>query len=396
MQGISFLAGNVIRFGLAGSLGVCLERRNRLILGGILSLVTALHLIFTVSPAVGVILLLLLGFISAQLTIEWACWFVRCAEPYIPLAISIIGANGLLIVLMLPVPPLILLPFLIALPFISSVMLPLADASTRTALVEPDKSSAVKSLWALAAFGVVVYFIGGVWFRIYAVPSFPYSTNLAIFDTVCYIVGIAGLAWWLRGKRDLAPVAAVTLSALGLGLIFAQSTSHSLARVLLSIGLAGADYYFWLALWVLSRYISSNRIFGWGLGFSLVQIAIATLFDMFGLLQGYDRQTLFFVALGVTMILLPVIFSSRFRVETISPPEISMLEVAANLTESESKVFALLALGKSDQEMADELYISRHTVKFHVRNILHKFDAPNRKVLLSRLSAAKGQPTRRT
>lgn len=341
-------------------------------------------------------MLLLLGFISAQLTIEWARWFVRCADPYIHLAISIIGANVLLILLMLPVSSLVLLPVLIALPFISSVMLPLADASTHTALIEPAKPSATKSLWAIAAFGVVVYFIGGVWFRIYAVPSFPYSTNLAVFDTVCYIAGIAGLAWWLRGKRDLAPIAAVTLSSLGLGLIFAQSTSHTFARVLLSIGLAGADYYFWLTLWVLSRYISPHRTFAWGLGFSLVQIAIATLFDMYGLLQGYDRQTLFFVALGVTMILLPVIFSSRFRVDTYSPPEISLIEVAADLTESESKVFALLALGKSDQEMANELYISRHTVKFHVRNILHKFDAPNRKVLLSRLNTAKGQPIRRS
>ncbi|MDP3486776.1 MAG: helix-turn-helix transcriptional regulator [Bacillota bacterium] len=189
-------------------------------------------------------------------------------------------------------------------------------------------------------------------------------------------------------------MATVTLSALGLGLVFAQSTSHTLARGLLSVGLAGADYYFWLALWVLSRYISPHRTFGWGLGFSLVQIAIATLFDMLGLLQGYDRQTLFFVALGVTMILLPVIFSSRFQVETNSPPEISSLEAAANLTEAESKIFMLLARGKSDQEIAGELYISRHTVKFHVRNILHKFNVPNRKVLLSRLSIVKGDPTR--
>ena len=280
---------------------------------------------------------------------------------------------------------------------ISSALLPSANTSIPTPFIEPDKSSITKSLSALAAFGIVVYFVGGVWFRVYAVPSFPYSTNLAIFDTVCYILGIIGLAWWLRGKQNLAPIAAVTLSALGLGLVFAQSTSHTLARGLMSVGLAGADYYFWLALWVLARYLPAHRTFGWGLGFSIVQIAIATLFDMFGLLQGYDRQILFFVALGVTMILLPVIFSSRFQVEANSPPDdVSPLEVTANLTEAESKVFALLALGKSDQEMADELYISRHTVKFHVRNILHKFDAPNRKVLLSRLNTPKGRPIRRT
>lgn len=394
VQGMGFLAGSIIGFVLAGSFDVTLGRRSYQALGGTLSLVTAINFIFTLPPLAGVLSLLILGFIGAQFVIEWARWFVRCSDPYISLAIAIVGANLLLMVLMLPVTPTILLPLLIALPLIASIMLPQTDARIRAPLMEPDKSSVTKSVGALAAFGVVVFFIGGVWFRVYAVPSFPYSTNLVMFDTVCYIVGVAGLAWWLRGKQDLAPIATVTLSALGLGLVFAQSTSHTLARGLLSVGLAGADYYFWLALWVLSRYISPHRTFGWGLGFSLVQIAIATLFDMLGLLQGYDRQTLFFVALGVTMILLPVIFSSRFQVETNSPPEISSLEAAANLTEAESKIFMLLARGKSDQEIAGELYISRHTVKFHVRNILHKFNVPNRKVLLSRLSIVKGDPTR--
>ena len=390
VQGMSFLVGNIIGFVIAGSFNVPLCRRTRLILPGTLSSLTAINFLFALPPFAALLLLFLLGLITAQLIVEWARWFVRCSDPYIPLAISIVGANLLLILFMLPLPIYLLLPVLIGLPLVASIMLPSINASNPTPLIDPDKSSVTKSLGALAAFGIVVFFVGGVWFRVYTVPSFPSSTSLAIFDNFCYILGIVGLAWWLRGKQDLAPIAAVTLSALGLGLVFAQSTSHTLARVLMSLGLAGGDYYFWLALWVLSRYLPAHRTFGWGLGFSLLQIAIATLFDMFGLLQGYDRQTLLFVAMGVTMILLPVIFSSRFQVETNAPPDVLPLEIAANLTESESKVFALLALGKSDQEMADELYISRHTVKFHVRNILHKFDAPNRKVLLSRLNTPTG------
>jgi len=174
-----------------------------------------------------------------------------------------------------------------------------------------------------------------------------------------------------------------------LGLLFAQTTTHTLARVLLSIGLAGADYYYWLALWVLAKYLPVRRVFAWGLGFSLVQIAMATFFDMYGLVRGYSRQTFFMVALGVTMVLLPVIFSTRFSVTKAAPPEDDTLDIPASLTEAESKVFALLAQGAGDQQIADELFISRHTVKFHVRNILHKFDVPNRKVLLSRLKVSK-------
>ena len=48
------------------------------------------------------------------------------------------------------------------------------------------------------------------------------------------------------------------------------------------------------------------------------------------------------------------------------------------LTSRELEVLKLVAKGKSNREIADELYISENTVKNHVRNILEKLHLHSR------------------
>lgn len=50
----------------------------------------------------------------------------------------------------------------------------------------------------------------------------------------------------------------------------------------------------------------------------------------------------------------------------------------AELTEREMEVFRLLAQGKSNQEIADQLFIGIKTVKFHVTNLLAKLGVEDR------------------
>ena len=54
------------------------------------------------------------------------------------------------------------------------------------------------------------------------------------------------------------------------------------------------------------------------------------------------------------------------------------LEYPDGLTQREVEVLRLIALGKSNQEIAEELFISLRTVANHVTNILNKTSAPNR------------------
>jgi DNA-binding NarL/FixJ family response regulator len=49
-----------------------------------------------------------------------------------------------------------------------------------------------------------------------------------------------------------------------------------------------------------------------------------------------------------------------------------------NLTQREIEVLMLIADGKNNREIADELYISEKTVKNHVSNIFKKIDVSDR------------------
>lgn len=57
--------------------------------------------------------------------------------------------------------------------------------------------------------------------------------------------------------------------------------------------------------------------------------------------------------------------------------------ITMNLTKKEAQVFALILEGKSNQEIANELYTSINTTKTHVAHILKKMKAKNRIELIT-------------
>ena len=50
----------------------------------------------------------------------------------------------------------------------------------------------------------------------------------------------------------------------------------------------------------------------------------------------------------------------------------------AGLSEREVEVMRLLGLGRTNQQIADELFISLNTISYHLRNIFAKTGASNR------------------
>jgi len=50
----------------------------------------------------------------------------------------------------------------------------------------------------------------------------------------------------------------------------------------------------------------------------------------------------------------------------------------AGLTERETEVLRLVAAGKSNKQIADELFVSAKTVSVHVSNVLAKFGVSSR------------------
>lgn len=65
---------------------------------------------------------------------------------------------------------------------------------------------------------------------------------------------------------------------------------------------------------------------------------------------------------------------TRMLVRAVAQPH----RLGHDLTEREQEVLRLLVVGLSNGQIADQLVISRNTVRHHVRNILAKLDASNR------------------
>jgi DNA-binding NarL/FixJ family response regulator len=73
--------------------------------------------------------------------------------------------------------------------------------------------------------------------------------------------------------------------------------------------------------------------------------------------------------------------ASKILMEFTHPTEDSNAHInlgVEKLTEREKKVLELVALGKTNPEIAEELYLSENTIKKHIHNILTKLQLKNR------------------
>jgi DNA-binding NarL/FixJ family response regulator len=73
---------------------------------------------------------------------------------------------------------------------------------------------------------------------------------------------------------------------------------------------------------------------------------------------------------------------AEFAHREVTPSAASSTDVLEALTDREREVFALVAQGMSNQELADQLHMSAATAKTHVSRILMKLDARDRAQLV--------------
>ena len=65
---------------------------------------------------------------------------------------------------------------------------------------------------------------------------------------------------------------------------------------------------------------------------------------------------------------------------------VDQIAAERNLSPRESEVYTYLVQGYGGERIAEELCISYHTVRAHVRNIYRKLDVHSREELLDRIS----------
>ncbi len=438
----------------------------------------------------------LLGFSAAVVILAWTSRFTAFDEPLPVLAIAMTGANLIVAVTGIPrflsvKPALIILALIAAAGIINTTLSQLPKAfikfnvttlgkkreqernknNERSAEANRQKkypaNTQVKPfILTLGAFAMATFFAGGIW---YSTLSEQFYINLPVWgglvDSLTYCFAIVFLA---QGAIRLQPslLASFSLSGLGTGLLAAmmcifapdQPAYRYLFHFLMLTGLAAADLFYWYGLWVVGQVYGGRRVFGLGLGFSLLLIAFSVIFEQINLIRPllYNPYSLI-LGTAILILMTPLVlrcplppstgtiitpknnkeqayagikeetkakagkeveaekkasvcsskdcFPSK-ATENCEPHPVQLTAeistrpafgtnddepvVPANnlpnvdiLTPAEKRIYLLLLQGIKDVEMAERLHISRHTVKFHVRNILRKYNVANRNKLLS-------------
>jgi DNA-binding CsgD family transcriptional regulator len=377
------------------------DRRLNLAAGGVIGVLTLAYVPLPRLWGLDLVVMVLLGLVSAYLVLAWASWFTGTEAPLQVLVIAMVGANLLNTVVKLPAAlPLPLAYVLVSALALAGVFSFVSRAEPERHIeVAPDNAPILTSVVrGLAAFAVATYFVGGIWYRVIIVPTFLGPGWEASLSTLLYAIAVLLVAYLARDGQP-GNLALFCLSALGIGLLIAATDPRTPATTLayhvaLSTGLAAGDLFYWYALWRVAKYFGGRRTFGMGLGFSLVLMALAVIIVKVGGPVYTRPLPLLRAAIGMIFLMIPLVFRHPLQlVDSLrdSQPAPSPT-LPPGLTVMEGKVYAMLIQGCTDMEMAERLFISKHTVKFHVRNILRKAGAANRKQLLLRQSALERRP----
>jgi DNA-binding CsgD family transcriptional regulator len=363
--------------------------------GGIIAALTVVYVLFNRNLWLDILIMAVFGLTAAYLVLAWVCWFASAGDPLVVLALAMAGANLIYAGISMPG------GLSLHASFILVVVLAVAGILSMETKEQPLKHRDTKEsknpsqiIIMLAAFAVAAYFVGGIWYRVFTVPEFATPDWDIALNSLMYVAAILFLASLARGGQP-GNLAFFSLSSLGIGLLIAASQPVTIVivfayHVALGMGLAAADLFYWYALWSVGKIFGIRRTYGYGLGFSLLLIALSVIIAQAGRPDHSVPVMLLMVAVGVIFLMIPLIFRRPFQfVEwpfsemAAESPGNHASSPPVQLTQMESKVFEFLMVGASDAEISEKLIISKHTVKFHVRNILRKTGASNRKILLS-------------
>ncbi|MFZ5816155.1 MAG: LuxR C-terminal-related transcriptional regulator, partial [Bacillota bacterium] len=369
--------------------------------GGVLTLVTLLFPLLSAAPALQGIVIAASGLLAAYLVLSWCPSLSRSKDALTALALAMVLANLIVGAANFPLsaPIRVGWELLALLPLFAAYRIAVHSDPAGEELLPAVASpvSMKEAALPLAAFALADYFVGGIWYQA-AIGGAPVaSVWWPAIESLLSSLGI--LLFYLRVRHDsVETLVRYALSLLGLGLLLAAAGPTGplgviAYRGLLLLGLVAGDLFYWHQLWRLGETYGVRRTMGLGLGGSLWLIGTATLVTRTGSLSLLPGPLFLLIGAAILFLAIPLIFRYRLP-ETVHPTPEALpgqpFRIPEGLTAAEVAIYPLLLSGASDQEIAARLVVSKHTVKFHVRNILHKAGVANRRELLSRLLA--GEP----
>ncbi len=347
-------------------------------------------------------LMMLSGMATAGPTLAWAAFLADTQKRVLPFVVGVVGANVLCYVATTAADS---LPGSYAVLILTAGLFVSASITLdkKAAVINDDSPQPWRFLWPLLLFILVSSYVGGLLYGA-IIPAVEGWEGLGWLSFWPYIAAfiVAGL---LASRRyELLPAVTLTLYGLAfLPLALLESAKFAFpwltGFVGIMIGAAFADAFIWLALiYLASR--GHRRVISAGLALNVLAIGTVSVLSDLAVMGSPDRMpTASLITAGLLFVLIPVIITRLAPSQGYpsQPPaeqpsgtvdilkQVARPDVVDALTDAEKNVCELLLAGKTNRDIAESLFISINTVKFHVRNILRKSGCANRKVLIGKL-----------
>ncbi|KUO67285.1 MAG: hypothetical protein APF84_09675 [Gracilibacter sp. BRH_c7a] len=393
------------------------------------------------SMIIDIVTFLIIGYASSMLVIRWASWFSSS---------DFSSYRGLLMGMTIALSNIFLFAYTKLLYFedyyswvilLSSllgtlgVFLILELSMTAGRGIEFNMKRALPP-WHLLVFAIFAFMAGGFLYSAVYSVEVDVSLQLRSLTIFAYIIGVVFFGY-LADKFSKIILLPSLFTVIGIGFVLLIINKGYVPLYLISesvilFGLGCADLYYWLTLadHSIKEYIPF--VFAVGLSFHLVVISFtATMTEHF--LMNSDWGFSLVGIIGSITMFLGIFFSfwvyrlfnptedilkygetynlgEAMSVATIPVEEASgkgidmeylnnifdeLTPDSFGLTQREKELALLLLQGFSYVQIAEQLFISNHTVKYHVRNILRKADVNNRhelsSVIWERISHFKSQ-----
>ena len=287
-------------------------------------------------------------------------------------------------------------------------MLPLEQENEQNKTFKNKTHGGIKNpLILLCLFVFIITINSGLMYQVIN-PAFEHLTGLVSwYWAVPYIVALAimrNLPMKAKRSRILYIGMAMIIGAFISFMLLGRKTSDYLIVDALMLGACGIfDLFWWSILGEMLDYSDNpTHTFGIGLSANVFGVLCGGLLGMAVTSVGILSAEVAVIALTVvcvTLVMLPPLNNQLVLLlkshayladyDNMSQPQqtdiIRQIKTLDPLTVREHEVLQLILSGKSNREIAGDLFISESTVKTHARNIFSKYDVGSRAELISTL-----------
>jgi DNA-binding CsgD family transcriptional regulator len=286
-------------------------------------------------------------------------------------------------------------------------MLPAKPENEQNKILKNKMGSINNSLLLLCLFAFIITINSGLMYQVIN-PAFEHLTGLVSwYWAVPYIVALAimrNLPMKANRSRFLYIGMVMIMGAFISFMLLGRNTSDYLIVDTLMLGACGIfDLFWWSILGKMLDYsYNPARTFGIGLSANVFGVLCGGVLGMAVTsmwLPGAEVAVIALTVVCVTLVMLPplnrqlvLLLKSHAHLaayDNMSQSQqtdiVRQVKTLDPLTVREKEVLQLILSGKSNREIAGDLFISESTVKTHARNIFSKYDVGSRAQLVSTL-----------